>query len=375
MTKACMMTFPLERAGITPLLNLVDIMKDVYEEVILIIPIDISNKEYFEQNFEVKGVHVELICHSGGGNFLGRILSYILTEIRLTLKLLRIKKIDFLMFFLGGELLLLPLITAKIYGKTIITFLAGFNEEIKDSNSDFLNNIISGVPQINYAFSSNIVIYSTSLIKKWKLEKYRHKIRIACEHHINLNDFKITHSIDEREDIIGFVGRLSPEKGILNFVRAIKAINGEKNVKFMIIGDGILKNDIINFIDDNHLNEEVELIGWIPHHELSEYLNKFKLLVIPSYTEGLPNILLESMACGTPVLSAPVGIIPDLIKEGVNGFMMKNNSSDSIINGIIKVLNKDNIDVISNNCRQFIEIKFTKETAIRRYLKFLEDFN
>ena len=84
-----------------------------------------------------------------------------------------------------------------------------------------------------------------------------------------------------------------------------------------------------------NLNNKVELTGWIPHDELPDYSNMLKLIVLPSYTEGLPNIMLEVMACGTPVLATPVGAIPDVINDGENRFLMENNSQECIAENVI----------------------------------------
>ena len=105
------------------------------------------------------------------------------------------------------------------------------------------------------------------------------------------------------------MGRLENEKGICNFIKAIKyLIKEKKSLKVLIIGDGSLKNSLISYINTNHLQNHVELIDWVKHDDLPYYLNQLKLLVIPSYTEGLPNVMLESMACGTPILANSVGI-------------------------------------------------------------------
>ena len=74
-----------------------------------------------------------------------------------------------------------------------------------------------------------------------------------------------------------------------------------------------MKDNIEAYLVKNNLSDTVKLTGWIPHGELPKYLNELKLLVVPSYTEGLPNIVLEAMACGTPILETSVGGIPDFI--------------------------------------------------------------
>ena len=75
------------------------------------------------------------------------------------------------------------------------------------------------------------------------------------------------------------------------------------NIRILIAGDGPLNTYINRFIKDNNLENNVSLSSWISHEDLPDFFNKFKLIIIPSFTEGLPNVMLESMACGTPVLA------------------------------------------------------------------------
>jgi glycosyltransferase involved in cell wall biosynthesis len=113
------------------------------------------------------------------------------------------------------------------------------------------------------------------------------------------------------------------------------------------------------------LTARVDLPGWISHDDLPGYLNQLRLLVLPSYTEGLPNIMLEAMACGTPVLATPVGAIPDVIIDGKTGFIMENNSPECIAENVIRALNSPDLERIAENGRRFVEENFRSKRRWR----------
>jgi len=160
----------------------------------------------------------------------------------------------------------------------------------------------------------------------------------------------------------------------LNFVKAIPEILNERDdLEFLIGGDGQLRDEIEKYINEKNLNDKVKLVGWIPHGNLPDHLNELKLLVLPSYTEGLPNIMLEAMACSTPVLATPVGGVPDVIKDGETGFIMENNSPEHIARNVIRALNHPNQEKIAENARALVEMEFTYEKAVEKYRKILDD--
>jgi glycosyltransferase involved in cell wall biosynthesis len=99
-----------------------------------------------------------------------------------------------------------------------------------------------------------------------------------------------------------------------------------------------------------------------------------KLLVLPSYTEGLPNIVLEAMACGTVVLATPVGAIPDIIKDGETGFLLKSNDPKHIAERILELLNKPELlDKVSINAYNYVRKNFSYEKTLDAWRKILSE--
>jgi len=284
------------------------------------------------------------------------------------------RNVNIWVFFIGGEGLILPMILAKLLRKRIILVVAGIPEKSAEFRKDILSKPTKILGKINIKFSNKIVLYSKNIIKERALEKYRAKITITHRHYVDLNSFWIKRTIDERKNVVGYIGRLSEEKGILNLIEAIPAIlKIDKEISFLIGGDGSLLDRITEYIHKKSIKNKVKMIGWIPHKKLSKYLNKLKLIVIPSYTEGLPNIMLEAMACGTPVLVSPVGGILDVIEHGKNGFLLKNNSPECIANSVLYILKLGEINHISNNARKTVEKNFTYEVVVNNYKKLLKN--
>ena len=297
------------------------------------------------------------------------IICFILNQFSLAYPILKFRKIDCWIFFIGGELFLIPMIVSKILRKKVIIIFSGSATETLEASNDYLSIISNYLSNINCFLADKIVVYSESLIKKWKLDGFKEKISIARHNIIDLDNFNIKQYYNSRSNTIGFVGRFSHEKGILNLLSSReKIINHFPDVNFLIIGDGPLK---MNIEDSNSLiNEKTELIGWVDHEKLSEYLNRMKILIIPSYTEGLPNVMLESMACGTPVLANSVGSIPDIIIDGKNGFILRNNNPDCISTSVINLLKID-LELISENAHESIVNDFDYNKSFQEWKKII----
>jgi glycosyltransferase involved in cell wall biosynthesis len=195
---------------------------------------------------------------------------------------------------------------------------------------------------------------------------------VIARHSPVVDDYELKNDIAQRENVVGYIGRLSEEKGILNLVHAIpKVLNKRNDVRFLIAGEGRLGDTVGTYVDAHALGGKVSLTGWVPHDELSDYFARLKLLVVPSYTEGLPAIIIEAMACGTPVLATPVGAVPDVLKDKETGFILNDNSPACLTEGITTALAYPELRRIVTNARALVESEFRYETLAEAWRDIL----
>ena len=364
-------TFPAVEANVTPLSNSVDISRSISKNLYIITG-DAGSAISPDHN----KIHIHLINHKIGSNAFTRITNYAYTQLRILYKVARLSKnVDVWLFPVCAEALLPAMLMAKLFRKPVVLALTGSVEKMVEAQNDFLDKVVVYFVKINYALSDHILIYSKNLIKEWGLEKYKNKISIAHEHFLDFDKFKINKKFEDRDNLIGYIGRFSKEKGTLNFIKAIFKISKEKDdIRFIVGGDGPLRGEIEKYLTEKNSDGKVKFVGWIAHDELPDYLNELKLVVLPSYTEGLPNLMLEAMACGTPVLATPVGAIPDIIKDGQTGFILENNSPKCIAENVVRALKHPHLDMIVKNAREQIGKEFTFGNAVERYRKIFTDF-
>ncbi len=362
-------TFPLEKSHVTPLYNLTGIVSCLANQVYVI-----TGNAGSDVAKVFKKPHFEVIHHTYNSNKIVRIYNYAKVQLKITLLMLKLfKKVD-VWLLIGGELMILPIFLAKLLNRPLMIFIDGNALNIARSNKDPLLEPITMLFSLSYCIVEHIVLYSPTLIITCNLENYSDKIHIACHHSVNFETFTVTTPLPDRPPLIGYIGRLSGEKGVQHFANALPAILSDRqDLRVLIGGDGQLKDSIAATLQEEGLTARVDLPGWIPHDDLPAYLNQLRLLVLPSYTEGLPNIMLEAMACGTPVLATPVGAVPDVIVDGMTGFIMEDNHPECIAENVVRALNSPDLEKIAEAGRRFVEENFTFERVIERWKEVLKE--
>ena len=122
------------------------------------------------------------------------------------------------------------------------------------------------------------------------------------------------------------VGSLIPRKGFDLLIRAIKVLGDryhKKDLFLAIVGEGKLRGDLEKLISSLNLDEHVFLVGAKPHQELYCWYNAADLFCLASSREGWPNVVMESLACGTPVVATEVWGVPEIIQSDKIGLLAK----------------------------------------------------
>jgi len=360
--KLALANFPGSKARFKIVSDLIEILEPISDGLYVI-----TSKE-FKEAFSNDNCELIGISHKKGKNPISRVIKFIFTQIKIAKCLTKNKQdFDTVIFGFGGFNLIIPVFLLKLYNKEVIIRMS---IELGRSRSDFFSKILDKMAYINMLVADKILEKSNRNKSKNTNLPFFSKIHVVEDHVIETNKFKKKKSYAERENKIGYIGRFAEVKGIRNLVSGILLVDFNEELNFILGGDGKLKDQILSTIENEN---RIEYLGWIDHSNLPNRLNELKLLVIPSHSETGPRIALEAMACGTPVLGTKVGILPELINEGENGFLLKNNEPETIADRIKEILQRDDLETISENARKSVIGKYTEEKIRERYKEIIYD--
>jgi glycosyltransferase involved in cell wall biosynthesis len=174
-------------------------------------------------------------------------------------------------------------------------------------------------------------------------------------------------SLDPGELRIGYIGRLSPEKNPLGFIDVFESLAERMpNLSAIIVGNGPMVEDVSKRVAESPAVSRLVYLGRL--ESIVDTLQTLDALLVPSILDGRPNVVMEANACGVPVIAAPVGGIPELIEEGVNGYL----AAPAEIDRIASVLTAWAADPalrrrIRSTSRQTAEARFDRRRMILDY--------
>jgi glycosyltransferase involved in cell wall biosynthesis len=179
--------------------------------------------------------------------------------------------------------------------------------------------------------------------------------------------------IPDQAKIVAVIGRLSPEKGHALFLEMARRIHPLRpDARFLIVGDGPGMAALRHEADRLGLGDRVILTGFLA--DVRAVYAALDVLVIPSSTEGLPNVLLEAFAFGKPVVATPVGGIPEVLTEGESGYLVDPDDPDTFAQRVLALLNNPDLAREMGDCgRRTVLMKFNFQERTRRLERLYED--
>jgi glycosyltransferase involved in cell wall biosynthesis len=188
------------------------------------------------------------------------------------------------------------------------------------------------------------IVYNGAIIKERVEKKNGRIVNIAC------------------------MGRLGERKGTYDLLKAFeRLLEKTSDVRLVLGGDGDV--DIVRkIVGDKGMGENVAVLGWVSGAQKDKVFNDADVYVLPSYNEGLPGSVLEAMAAGCPVVSTYVGGIPEVVGNGVNGYLIQPGDIDALYEKIYALASERKTrEGMGARSREIVEEKFD----IRRIVKDL----
>jgi len=138
--------------------------------------------------------------------------------------------------------------------------------------------------------------------------------------------------------VLLYVGNLKQEKGCVDLMEAFANISQQhEELDLYYIGTGRKADTILARAKEQGLQSRVVLLGSLDHEKLAAWMNAATIVSLPSYNEGVPNVLLEAMACGTPVVATKVGGIPEVVQQQA-GILVESGDVEALANALSKAM-------------------------------------
>lgn len=179
--------------------------------------------------------------------------------------------------------------------------------------------------------------FGRSQLYRWAALPFWSKIHVV---HCGIErDFHNVEVIPPSGSTFVCVGRLSEQKGHLLLIDAyIAALRRGADFDLVLAGDGELRGEIEASVQNFGIAHRVRITGWISSAQVRSEILRARALILPSFAEGLPVVLMEAMALHRPVISTSIAGIPELVKHGENGWLVPAGDVSSLADAMIECM-------------------------------------
>lgn len=271
---------------------------------------------------------------------------------------------------LAARIVGVPIIICRLQGTAIQTF-----------SSKILNWALMFFEKLTGRFTDAYISVSEILSKNYKEKGIGIKTRYYTVYSgMNLDKFfNVRENIKQEEImkeleitsnsfIIGNIGRLEAAKGNKYLFEAIKKVTEQRkecHLKLLVIGEGEEKENLIKYVRKLGLEDKIIFTGY--RKDIEKLMAIMDILVLSSLREGLPRVLVQAAAVGMPSVAFNVDGVPEIIKDGYNGFLVRPKDVNRLADKIIRYIdNRELIELHGKNGRNFVNGKWSIENMVNK---------
>lgn len=280
------------------------------------------------------------------------------------------------------------IILAKLFNIPCISEVNGIlidEAKVSGSYGTGLQRITHLIERLTFACSTKIIAVSP-MIKDQLINKYNADVRKieVIQNGASTDLFKPTNrekarkelNLDENCNYVGFSGSFAPWHGLDDLVRSAPLISKEvENTKFLLVGEGRAKEQIVRMVNDLNLTDNFIFINRVPYEEVPKYVNIFDVCVILKKKDipGSPLKLWEYMACGKPVVATNTEDFR-VLEEYNAGIVVDPEKTEEVADAIITLLkNKELREEMGNNGRKYVVENRSWEAVARDVKKVMKE--
>jgi len=233
------------------------------------------------------------------------------------------------------------IILAQILGKKILVTFHGWEDQFEEKLKN--NFLLLWLFKKTYTKVDGYMVLGEIFKKKLKnlgvlTENFKTGITVVDDSY--LDNFNINKRLEKKNKFsILFLSRIETEKGIYIAIDAFRKLKTNFNIELIVAGDGPELQKVKEYIALNKI-QNINLVGYVRGKEKQKILMNADIFLFPSYySEGLPIVILEAMLNGLPVISRSVAAIPELVSDGVNGFLSESKNPEDFVPLIERLIN------------------------------------
>ena len=271
---------------------------------------------------------------------------------------------------------------AKLFCRRKTRFIVSVHSNLSQStilNNNIKNKMIPFFIKVLYRFADRIVAVSRDVAEDLsRIIGNRKKINVVYNPIVSRNLYirakePLEHKWfkDINIPVILSVGRLSYEKNLECLIKAFKIILQKIDVRLVILGEGNMRQNLKKMIEELKLSEFVDMPGVVENPY--NYMKNASVVVLSSKYEGLPNVLIEALACNTPIVSTDCKSGPrEILADGRFGYLVQVDDENNIAKRVIDILSGKEVKFTQIELDSHLK-QFTLDYAVDEYLKLISE--